>query len=265
MTVLTCALMAFLPVVSTRLCKAAPAIPMVDLLRVRCVPSAFSTRQFVTRMLRDNRRGATVFPKWHFAVRPMDRRPDAGAETRSAPAVGFGPSAANTRVHSSMARVPNAVLLLPTVRHQGLELGDQAVIDDHRLVNAAVVAGRPCLHDRDALLRQFGRAGIAMGFDQRLQQYFPLGADIRARGALPGGHRRLDGQRQECEEGGRRFPAHWLRAPCRHRLSSELTGQNETPWIRLRCLEAALGALDTAVGDADTSRSSAWRYGLSEA
>src|SRR5262245_45403476 len=31
------------------------------------------------------------------------------------------------------------------------------------------------------------------------------------------------------------------------------------------CLEAGLGALDTAVGDADTSRSSAWRYGLSEA
>src|SRR5262245_45403477 len=133
-----------------------------------------------------------------------------------------------------MARVPNAVLLLPTVRYRGLELGDQAVIDDRRLVDAAVVAGRPCLQDRDALLRQFGRAGIAMGFDQRLQQYFALGADIRAGGALPGGHCRLDDQRQECEEGGRRFPAHWLGAPCRHRLSSELTGQNETPWIRLR-------------------------------
>src|SRR5262245_18310977 len=164
-----------------------------------------------------------------------------------------------------MARVPNAVLLLPTVRYRGLELGDQAVIDDRRLVDAAVVAGCPCLHDRDALLCQFGRAGIAMGFDQRLQQYCALGADISACGALRGRHLGLECQQQACEEGGRRFPAHWLRDPWRHRLSSELTGQNETPWIRLRRLEAGLGALDTAVGDADTSRSSAWRYGLSEA
>src|SRR5262245_46310006 len=164
MTVSTWALMAFLPA-STWLCKAAPPISMGDLLRVRCVPSALSTRQLVTRMFWDNRRGATVFPKWHFAVTPMDRPADAGAKTRSAAAAGWGPSAANTRAHSSRARVPNAVLLLPTVRYRGLELGDQAVIDDHRLVDAAVVAGRPCLHDRDALLRQSGRAGIAMGFD----------------------------------------------------------------------------------------------------
>src|SRR5262245_11465262 len=73
MTVLTWALMAFLPAVSTRLCKAAPPIPMDDLLRVRCVPSALLTRQLVARMLRDNRRGATVFPKWHFAVTPIHR------------------------------------------------------------------------------------------------------------------------------------------------------------------------------------------------
>src|SRR5262245_9528553 len=140
MTVSTWALMAFLPAI-TWLCKAAPPISMGDLLRVRCVPSALSTRQLVTRMSWDNRRGATVFPKWHFAVTPMDRPADGRRRDALGRRGRLRGRARQTRASiSSMARVPNAVLLLPTVRHHGLELGDQAVIDDHRLVDVAVVA-----------------------------------------------------------------------------------------------------------------------------
>src|SRR6516164_802851 len=104
---------------------------------------------------------------------------------------------AATRVQLPMIRVSSAVSPLSAERHHRLELGDQAIIDQQCVVDATVVAGRSCLHDQDVPLRQFRRAGIrhfAVGLEERLYQYLPLGADILVRGTLLGGLRSVDRQ-----------------------------------------------------------------------